>query len=422
VVDHAVSYHALGPRLATLKLRAYARGFMPSPRPLGDAHNFGRRVALRGDFVEKPRPVRWEQLLLNAKSPLRRLLATAAERAGLGADAFDFLPSLRFVRPNSRTGARVERIELAPLGRLNRAEKAELARVAGRSLALFSWLGVADLHWENLVLGAGERGRIVFAPLDIEMILDDFESPTETKLIPAADPEYAAMNRHAAGLRRLLPYLGKPLPGALLLTMAAAYLRTLSLLDEAARDIAAMLESVAHFRTTPIRVCLRGTDEYVRAASVPPWPPLLAAETEQLARGDIPYFFRLYGERGIRYYDRRALTHSVTLPARGDVPRLEPLLSTARALRSARRRRLREEGLFALLGAFDHAGLTGRTVSQGLGATFTARRITVTLPSGAELTSRRDLGVFVGSLYLRCRCGEVRTPFVPPVTRCTGGL
>ncbi len=314
---------------------------MPSPRPLGDAHNFGRRVARRGAFVAKPRPVLWEQLFLDAKSPLRRLLATAAERAGLGADAFDFLPSLRFVRPNSRTGARVEHVELAPLGRLTKTGKEELARVAGRSLALFSWLGVADLHWENLVLGVDTQGRSVFAPLDIEMILDDFESATETKLIPAADPEYAAMNRHAAGFRRLLPYLGKPVPGTLLVSMAAAYLRTLALLDQAAPDIAKMLEQLPHFHTTPIRVCLRGTDEYVRAASVPPWPPLLAAEALQLARGDIPYFFRLYGERGIRYYDHRALTRSATLPARGDVPRLEPLLSTARTLRSARRRRLR---------------------------------------------------------------------------------
>ena len=395
---------------------------MPSPRPLGDSHNFGRRVTLRGDFVAKPRPVLWEQLFLSAKSPLRRLLADAAERDGLGVNAFDFLPSLRFVQPDSRAAARVERLELAPLGRLTRDEKESLARVAGRSLALFSWFGVADLHWENLVLGADAQGRTLFAPLDIEMLLDDFELPTATKLIPDADPEYAAMNRHAAGLRRLLPYLGKPVTGALLLALAGAYLETLALLDRHAAAVATTLERLPHFRTTPIRVCLRGTDEYVRAASVPPDPPLLAAESEQLARGDIPYFFRLYGERGIRYYDERALTRHSTLPSRGDVPRLLPLLSTARALRSPRRRQLREEGLFAVLGAFDHPGLTGRFGCDELSVTFMARRINVVTAFGAKLTARRDLGAFVGSVYLPCRCGEVRTPFVPAVTRCRGGL
>ena len=392
------------------------------PRLLGDSHNFGRRVSLRGNAIVKPRPVLWEWLLLHGKSPLRRGLAAAAQYDGLGRDAFDFLPSLAFAGKSGRAGGRVERIELEPLGRLSSKERVELARVAGRMLALFSWLGVADLHWENLVLGRDRRARILLAPLDVEMILDDFESPAETKLIPDADPEYAALNRHAAGLRRVLPYLGKPLAGPLLVTLAGAYRRTLALLDAHAADIAAVFDGMPRFRDTPIRVCLRGTDEYVRARSVPPWPPLLDAEATQLARGDIPYFFRLYGERGIRYYAERTLGRLGTLPARGDVPRLMPLLSVATRLRSPSRARLREEGLFALLGAFDHPGLAGRYASAELELTFTVRRITAKLPAGEELVSRRDLGAFVGSIYSPCRCGEVRSVFVPAVTRCRGGL
>ena len=50
----------------------------PAPPPLGDAHNFGRRVELRGDRVYKPRTVVWERLLLGADSPLRRRLDEAA--------------------------------------------------------------------------------------------------------------------------------------------------------------------------------------------------------------------------------------------------------------------------------------------------------------------------------------------------------
>jgi hypothetical protein len=392
------------------------------PRPLGDSHNFGRRVSLRGDAIVKPRPVLWEWLLLAAKSPLRRVLAAAAEQAGLGRDAFEFLPSLAFARASARAGGRVERIELEPLGRMSPETRVELARVAGRALALFTWLGVADLHWENLVLGRDRQGRIVFAPLDIEMILDDLASPAETKLIPDADPEYAAMNRHAAGLRRVLPYLGKPLSGPLLVTLAGAYRRTLALLDAYAADLADVFDNLRDFRDTPIRVCLRGTDEYVRALSVPPWPPLLDAEATQLGRGDIPYFFRLYGSRRIHYYDNRALSRFGTLPVRGDVPKLAPLLSVARRLRSPSRARLREEGLFTVVGAFDHPGLAGRYASEELVLTFTARRITAKLPSGDELTSRRDLRAFVGSIYSPCRCGEVRSVFVPAVTRCRAGL
>ena len=51
---------------------------------LGDAHNFGRRVAQRGKWIVKPRPLLWEWALLSRVSPLRRFL---------GGD-FDFLPDL----------------------------------------------------------------------------------------------------------------------------------------------------------------------------------------------------------------------------------------------------------------------------------------------------------------------------------------
>ena len=388
---------------------------------LGDSHNFGRRVSLKGKRVHKPRTLLWEWLLLGKDSPLRRLLGACAEQDGLGADAFDFLPTLGFARAKGRAGGEVEHVALEPLGRLSRAEKLVLATAVGRSLALFSWLGVADLHWENLVLGRDARGRLVFGPLDVEMIFAELSLPTETKLLPDADPEYAAVCRHACGVRRVLPYLGKPVGPEALLAMAGAYGATLALLERHARAIADTLLRVPGLRRAPIRVCLRGTDEYVRAGSGPLWPPLLDGEAEQLARGDIPYFFRLYGQRGIFYYANRALTKLARLPSRGDVPQLDAMLSLARGLRSPSRKKLREEGLFALLAAFDHDGLAGRHRLGDLLVTFGVRRLVVELPTGEEQSSRRDLSAFVGSVYLPCRCGEVRSVFVPRATRCTLG-
>lgn len=385
---------------------------------LGDSHNFGRRVSLRGGRIHKPRALLWEWLVLAAESPLRRLLAEHAERDGLGPDAFGFLPTLEFFGPMARGGGEVERVRLSPLPRLSSRGRRTLAAIVGRSLALWSWLGVSDLHWENLVLGVDARGRMVFGPLDVEIILGELSLPIETKLLPDADPEYAAICRHASGVRRVLPYLGKPVDGDHVVAMASAYLTTLAFLDRHARAIAKVLAHLPGLRETPIRVCLRGTDEYVHARSMPPWPPLLDAEEEQLARGDIPYFFRLYGLRGIHYYANRALTRRERLPLRGDVPRLDPLLSLSRGLRGPSRRVLREEGLFVLLGAFDHAGLIGRYASDGLEVRFRARSIAVRLPGGEELRSARDLRAYVGSVYLPCRCGEVRSVFVPAVTVC----
>src|SRR5438445_11127857 len=132
---------------------------------LGDPHNFGRRVESRGAFVHKPRTVVWEWLMLSPESPLRRFL---------GSD-FDFLPSLAIDRRRHL----VERLRLRPL----RGRKDELGAIVGRSLALWAWLGVCDLHWENMALGT-RGGRIVFGPLDIEMIFGDMRLPTQTKLLP----------------------------------------------------------------------------------------------------------------------------------------------------------------------------------------------------------------------------------------------
>jgi hypothetical protein len=388
---------------------------------LGDTHNFGRRVTRREGRIVKPRTVLWEWLVLAADSPLRRLLAEAAVRDGMGSEAFGFLPDLKFFPSRARHGGEVEPIELTPLPAPSRDLRRELARIVGRSLALWSWLGAADLHWENLVLGVDGRGRVVFAPLDVEMILADLSLPTETKLLPDADPEYAAICRHAAGVRRALPYLGKPVDPADLLAMAGAYGGTLAFLDRHAREIADVFAALPGLRETPIRVCLRGTDEYVRARSEPLWPPLLDAEAEQLCRGDIPYFFRLYGRPGIHYFGDRELTQLERIPLEGDVPRLDPVLQVSRGLRSPSRKKLREDGLFTLLGAFDHASFAGKHEDDELEVTFRARTLVVKLQGGEELHSRRNLSAFVGSVYLPCRCGEVRSVFVPPVTVCEAG-
>ena len=299
---------------------------------LGDPHNFGRRVELRGDRIHKPRTVLWEWLMLSKSSPLRRFL---------GPD-FGFLPTLSIDR---RRGL-VERLQLKPL----RGREDELATIVGKSLALWSWLGVADLHWENMALGV-EDGRVVFGPLDVEMFFGDMRLPTATKLIPEADPEYGEELRYAAGVRRVLPHLGTPVRGEHLVAIVTSYRETLDLLDRSAPAIARILASVPGVHDAPIRVLLRATSDYAKDPI--PWPPVVEGEREQLARGDVPYFFRLWGRRGIRFFRDARLRTTGFVPAE-----TEPLLP--RSLRSPSRRVLRDQGTLAVIGAFDHPSLTGK--------------------------------------------------------------
>ena len=393
---------------------------MGKPTHLGDSHNFGRRVSQHENFVVKPRTLLWEWLLLAKDSPLRAFLARAANDDGLGSASFDFLPDLKFDSPHARDGGHVQIIDLAPLPAPTNAQQLELACTVGQSIALFSWLGVADLHWENIVIGVDDGGRMIFTPLDIEMILADLSLPTETKLLPDADPEVVAVCRHAAGVRRILPFLGKPVDPQHLVAMASSYRKMLAFLERRSQEIASIFDALPEFRATPIRVCLRGTDEYVRADSASLWPPLLQAETEQLERGDIPYFFRLYDRPGIHYFGNRELTQINTLPLEGDVPQLDPMLRVSRGFRSPSRKKLRDEGLCTVLGAFDHKSFKGAFAHDGLEVVFRQRSFVVKLPDGEELEVARNMSAFVGSVYLPCRCGEVLSVFVPRVTRCDG--
>lgn len=385
---------------------------------LGDSHNFGRQVARRADRLLKPRSVFWEWLMLGADSPLRRLLDELAESDGLPRDTFAFLPTLKFYRARSGAGGEVQQVALEPLGRASAARRRELSQIVGSSLALWSWLGASDLHWENLVLGRDGEGRAVFGPLDIELLLADLSLPTETKLLPDADPEYAELCRHAAGVRRALPVLGKPIDVGDLLAMLSSYHALLALLERHSAAIARVIAAAPGLEQAPIRVLLRSTGEYVAGDPEQLWPPLLDAEREQLERGDVPYFFRLYGRRGIHFYADSTLRTFATLPLKGDVPMLEPLLSLRRGLRSRSREKLRRDGLFCVIGAFDSATFRGRHTGDGLSVAFGARQLEIELEGGLALKTSRNLSPFVGSVYLPCRCGEVHTVFVPAKTRC----
>jgi hypothetical protein len=283
---------------------------------------------------------------------------------------------------------------------------------------LWAWFGLADLHWENLILGVNEHGQIIFSPIDIEMVWADLSLPTETKLLPDADEEYADICRHAAGVRRVLPYLGKPIDVQHLMAIAAAYQQTLGFLDRQAREIAAIIGDLSELRNMPIRICLRGTEEYVQGDRKSLWPPLLDEEKEQLERGDIPYFFRLYEKPGIHCFANQDLSEIKTLPMEGDVPQLDPILQIAKGFRSKTRKMLREEGLLTVIGAFDHKSFKGTHVLDGLEVTFQKNTLIVKWPKDEEIEAHRDLSDFVGSVYLPCRCGEVSTVFVPKVTEC----
>ena len=291
---------------------------------LGDPHNFGRQVRRRGRYIEKPRTVFWERCFLDPWSPLRKiLLRINSGHSGLVAD---FLPAISY-RPQSKSSsgayARTEdlRHKLRPLRALPRWERAYLLRMSGQLLAFAQFFGWTDLHSENIAVGREKGGRMVFGPMDLEAVFESQIFPIRTMLLPTT----TSHGRATFGLGRILPILGSISPADLLI-MAVAFHQQWGLLFENQARILRTLQkmiredhqapqdrSKPRIHSIPIRFLIRPTRDYRSHEA-----DLLDEELEQLARGDIPYFFRFLDQPSkLFYFAERSMTHPkpVKLPA-----------------------------------------------------------------------------------------------------------
>lgn len=319
----------------------------------GDSHNFGRHVVVGERWVHKPRAILWEWLVLSAESPLRTLLAEAATRDGLGA-LFDFLPDLAFTTPEARDGGQVERVVLEPLRRpspptsaaSSRASSAALSPCSGRAQHIQSALGEPRDRRRRARAGGVRAPRRRDDPRRLR--------PPDRDQAPARPRPRST--RRCASTRAAC---GACCPGSASPSTPATWSRWPPRTARCSPSSTATPPrsppcSPRSPRSRPRRsVCACAAPRSTCARAEPLWPPLLAAESEQLARGDIPYFFRLHGARGIHWFADTSLTEVARLPLEGDVPQLDPILPLARALRGKHRKKLRE-GLFTRDGAFDH--------------------------------------------------------------------
>lgn len=89
----------------------------------------------------------------------------------------------------------------------------------------------------------------------------------------------------------------------------------------------------------PIRILLRDTKEYYAYLSCGgvAAPSLLAEESEQLQRGDIPYFWGTLGDRAIRYWKEPGLSRPIERLSRALEPKLARAFCDPRSLLEPRR-------------------------------------------------------------------------------------
>lgn len=274
----------------------------------GDRHNFGQTVSVAGGYFHKPRTVLWEYVLLGEDSAFRRCLDTWLRR-DLGASPFDVMPALTFVLDASGHGA-VSDFEPRE-AKVAEVKPVEAHRV-GMLIALLAWLGVDDLHCENVVIGRCEGGHLAVCPVDVESLLQATRLPSQTLLIPSTH-----IHRESCGIAALVSPLAADSDAVA--ALCCGYIETLEWIERNAQLVSETLISIPNIADAPIRLILRPTSTYVRyleTGCIPEGEPELAScELAQLERGDVPYFFRLPDEALIRFYIAPGESVEARLPA-----------------------------------------------------------------------------------------------------------
>ena len=223
----------------------------------------------------------WESLFLG-DSGLRALIQHHVPLMSDGIDPFRLVPTLKFRNITINSGE-VERFtaSLSSIDPLTNEDQLAL----GAQIALWSYLGFGDLHWENILFGK-KGDQFFFFPIDLEVASRDLLLPSHTWLLPdmAIPMEYC-------GLYKFLSFLKINLNPLLLVI---GYYKALTCLTILGNEIDRELLDVHLSRPLLTRVIFRKTQTYHQllkggSSDVDLKCPLFSSEREQLLRGDIPY-------------------------------------------------------------------------------------------------------------------------------------
>jgi hypothetical protein len=261
---------------------------------LGETHNFGQSVKrVSNSLIHKPRCIFWEWLFLG-NSPLRELLdQILIDSTPITAS----WPRTTFLSNDDFQTGTVGVVSGLPLNTISLNE----ARQIGFTIGIALWFGLGDLHIENILAALDNKGRFVFAPLDIESVFEDVLLPSQTLLLPG--PELPISK---CGLGRIAVFLKDP---ALILEMCRGTLFGFNSLSDNSDAIKSLTAKMVFKYKPIIRKIVRSTQDYVdfmkgKVPSLPDKNPFCPSEKTQIARGDVPYFFRSCESDHLYFFSR----------------------------------------------------------------------------------------------------------------------
>lgn len=266
---------------------------------LSEPHNFGQRVYRinSSNQVFKPRTVFWEWLLLT-NSPFRQYIETELKKVCAFSGTPLSLPKIN-VKIDSMFSGHADFLSLTPISRLDEEQSVKI----GFTIALFAWMGMSDLHKENIILGLDQNNQFIFTSLDIETIYDDLATLGHSGLVPDQ-----WVPKKVSGIFSLLDlFENSQVEDSCFAAIIYGYLNGLQVLECNRINIEKLLFETIGTSQIPIRVVLRKTKSYVDYLNgiAPPLAflvPPFDEELEQLSRKDIPYFFRFPAEPDVIYF------------------------------------------------------------------------------------------------------------------------
>lgn len=245
---------------------------------LGDSHNFGRSVLIKGDWVVKPRPLFWEWLFLDEESLIRRHFL----EEGIELNPFSFFPNINIKNnQNMRTFDDQEIQFYKKSCDISEKIVEDIPIALGYLLAVVLVFGLTDLHLENIVFSEFKSTKSLHLfPIDIETALDPLQILSQSYFLKSVWNDNSQV-----GLKHFDSFRVNPA------RVIYSFMRGLQTLRAEAENIEDILINL-DIDTIPNRRILKSTKVYSNyLRNIDRSTQFESEEILQLERGDIPYFF-----------------------------------------------------------------------------------------------------------------------------------
>ena len=227
---------------------------------LGDLHNFGQAVTsiiVDGQAcIAKPRTLFWESFFFGSGSPLASVFANSPLSSNFSI--------VHLQKANDVYQHRVDENQLTQLDFYQ----------YGYLLGFCFFFGIQDLHLNNVL-----RTPAGAQPIDVETVFSGLVAPSQTLLIPGTNIKFARTP--------LAKYMQEQEIHLLEVTkLVQGFVQLADVILLRAEEIENLVP--ADWQKQRNRVIFRDTQDYAQARG-----DYFEEERIQLARGDIPYFFKL---------------------------------------------------------------------------------------------------------------------------------